>query len=189
MRVRRQLAALEPMVLGPLRGLKDEDWYRSPPGKWTIAQIVAHLALGVDTSSSVLAKRADKTGMARRSTPGQAILRHLILGFGAFPPGRQAPEATRPPERPESQTAAAQYRMGVERFATLVETWPEKRQLEIFVRHPVLGDLNLPEWVRFHFVHARHHLRQIQSRLRYIARGGRESGGGVALEGGVKPRG
>jgi hypothetical protein len=52
---------------------------------------------------------------------------------------------------------AAQFRVGVERLATMVDTWPEQRQLEVFVRHPIAGDLNLPEWVRFHYVHCRHH--------------------------------
>jgi hypothetical protein len=186
MKVRRQLAALEPMVLGPLHGLSDQDWHRGPPRKWNISQIVAHLALGVDISSTVFAQRKDQTGMPRRSTPGQAVLRHLLLGFGTFPPGRQAPETTRPPERPDPEIVAAQYRMGVERFTTMAESWPEERQLEVFVKHPVLGDLNLPEWVRFHFVHARHHARQIQSRLRWIARGGRESGAQV-VSGGKAP--
>ncbi|MBI4502396.1 MAG: DinB family protein [Gemmatimonadetes bacterium] len=182
MKSRRQLAALEPMVLGPLHGLEPEDWHRGPAAKWTIAQVVAHLALGVDLSSSVFAQRAEKTGMIRRSNPGQAVLRHLLLGFGKFPPGRQAPETTRPPEKPDPEIVAAQYRMGVERFATMAETWPEKRQMEIFVKHPLLGDLNLPEWIRFHYVHARHHVKQIQSRLRYIARGGRESGSEKSIE-------
>jgi hypothetical protein len=52
---------------------------------------------------------------------------------------------------------AAQFGVGVERLATMVDTWPEQRQLEVFVRHPIAGDLNLPEWVRFHYVHCRHH--------------------------------
>jgi hypothetical protein len=181
-KVRRQLAALEPMVFGPLHGISPEDWHRGPRGKWSIAQIIAHLAAGVDLSSSVFAQRAEKTGMRRRSNPGQAVLRHLLLGFGTFPPGRQSPEITRPPERPDPDIVSAQYRMGVERFATLAQTWTEKRLSEVFVKHPLLGDLNLPEWIRFHYVHARHHAKQIRSRLRWVARGGRESGSGKSMQ-------
>jgi hypothetical protein len=176
MKVRRQLAAIEPLIFGPLHGLQTDDWHRAPPGKWTIAQILAHLALGTDLSSSVFEERKNKTGMRRRTTPGQAVLRHLLLMVGTFPPGRRAPQATTPPDHPDVDLVAAQYRMALERFATMVETWPEKRQLEVFVKHPLLGDLNLPEWGRFHYLHARHHARQIRSRLRYIARGYRESG-------------
>lgn len=166
MKVRRQLSALEPMVLSPLHGLRDDDWHRAPEGKWSIAQIVAHLALGVDLSSGVLEKRADKGGMTRRSTPGQAVLRHLLLQLGLFPPGRKSPESTVPPERPAPDLVTAQFRMGVERFLRLADTLPAERQIEVFVRHPVLGDLNFPEWARFHFVHSRHHARQIGERMR-----------------------
>jgi hypothetical protein len=177
MKVTRQLAALEPLVFAPLHGLDPEDWHRAPKGKWTIAQIIAHLAAGVDRSSAVFEERAAKQGMSRRSTPGQAILRHLLLMLGQFPPGRKSPEATRPPEHPDADLVAAQYRMGVERFARLAESWPEQRQVEIFVKHPLLGDLNLPEWVRFHFVHGRHHARQIRDRLRWMGKGGKRGEG------------
>jgi hypothetical protein len=38
------------------------------------------------------------------------------------------------------------------------------------VRHPVVGDLSLPEWVRFFYVHNRHHAHQIGVRLRWLKR-------------------
>jgi len=176
MKGRRQLAAIEPMVFGPLHGLLPADYHKAPKGKWTIAQILAHLAIGTDASSAVLEQRAGKTGMSRRSTPGQAVLRHLLLMLGKFPPGMKSPERTRPADHPDTDLVSAQYRMGLERFGSLIETWPEEQQTNIFVQHPVLGDLNLKEWIRFHYVHSRHHARQIRSRLRYIARGYRESG-------------
>lgn len=170
MKVRRQLAELEPLVLQPLHGVKDDDWHRSPAGKWSLAQIVGHLAMSVDTSASAFEKRADRTGMVRRATPGQAIARHLLLGLGKFPVSVEAPPATRPPDQPEPSLVSAQFRIGVERFTGFSEHWPEDRQLEIFVSHPVLGDLNLPEWIRFHFVHSRHHAAQIRDRVRWLNR-------------------
>lgn len=166
MKGRHQLAALEPLVLGPLHGIAPEDWHRAPKGKWTVAQIVAHLAIGVDMSSSTLEKRREKFGMLRRSNPGQSVLRHLLLTLGQFPPGRKAREATIPPEHPDPDLVSAQFRMGIERFTKMINEWPESRQLEVFVKHPYLGDLNVPEWVRFHYVHARHHAKQIRDRLR-----------------------
>ena len=165
------------MVLGPLlHGIGDDEWQKAPRGKWSPAQIVAHLAMGIDRSSSVFAQRANKQGMLRRSNPGQAILRHLLLGFGTFPPGRRAPEATRPPERPDPELVSAQFRMGVDRFATLLDTWPKDRQVGVFVQHPLLGDLNLPEWIRFHYVHCRHHARQIRDRLKWMRKGQKGKG-------------
>lgn len=169
MKVNRQLAALEPMVLGPLRGISGEDWHRAVPGKWSLVQIVRHLAIGVDSVATAFEQRAAKQGMERRSTPGQAVARHLILGTGRLPRRREPPPATIPEERPEPEATVAQFRMGVARIETFLETWPRERQLAVFVRHPYLGDLNLPEWVRFHYVHCRHHAPQIRARLRWLA--------------------
>ena len=116
MKIKLQLAALEPLVLQPLHGLSPEAWHAAPAAKWSVAQIVAHLARGVDLSSSAFRQREDRQGMERRATPAQALLRHVLLGIGRFTGGRQAPPEARPPERPEPELVMAQFRIGVERF-------------------------------------------------------------------------
>ena len=50
-------AAIPDMVLGPLTGRPEADWHRAPPGKWTAAQIVHHLAISIDGSGRVFAER------------------------------------------------------------------------------------------------------------------------------------
>jgi hypothetical protein len=174
MKVRRQLDAIEPMVFGPLHGIKPEDWHRAPKGKWSIAQIVAHLAVGVDRSSVVLEQRKDNAGMVRRTNPGQAVLRHFLLLLGQFPIKLKSPESTTPPDKPDADLVAAQYRMALERFATLDSSWSDKQKREIFVQHPRMGDLTLPEWIRFHYLHARHHAKQIHDRLKWMKKTGKK---------------
>ncbi len=169
MRVRRQLAALEPLVLHPLRDIEGEAWHRTVPGKWSLAQIVQHLAIGIDYAATTLEKRADRKDLKRRATPRQTLLRHVMLGLGRMKRGRDAPEGTVPEERPDPEAMVAQFRMGVVRLEGMLETWPRQRQLEVFAKNPALGDLNLPEWVRFHYVHCRHHTKQIAARLRWLA--------------------
>lgn len=39
------------------------------------------------------------------------------------------------------------------------------RGADLFVKHPVLGDLTIPEWRRFHLLHCEHHAKQIRERL------------------------
>ncbi len=169
MKVRRQLGALEPMVLHPLRQLEDQDWHRTVPGKWSIAQIVRHLAISIDYTAATFEKRADRTDLKRRATPRQTLLRHVYLGVGRVGRGPDAPQGTVPEERPDPEATVAQFRMGVARLDGMMQTWPLERQLRVFAKNPALGDLNLPEWVRFHYVHCRHHAKQIQSRLRWLA--------------------
>lgn len=159
------------MILTPLRGLEAEDWHRAPKGKWSLAQIVHHLAIGLDSVAEVFLRRAERQGMRRRATPHQTVLRHLLLGVGRLPPGLESPAGSRPDDRPDPELIQAQFRMGVERMRAINAEWPRDRQDAVFVNHPILGDLNFREWVRFHFVHCRHHGRQIRSRLEWLEGG------------------
>jgi DinB superfamily len=170
MKFRRQLEALEPMILDPLEGLRDAQWHEAPAGRWTIAQILQHLALGMDAVVQLLEERKERTDLERRASARQQLLRHLLLGIGRIPPGRKTPAATRPADRPDPKLATAQYRMAVERLATRAESLPAEQQARLYVRHPHIGDLNLPEWVRFFYVHNRHHAHQIAVRLRWLRR-------------------
>jgi hypothetical protein len=170
MKVRRQLAALEPMILESLEGVSGDDWHRAPAGRWSLAQVLSHLALAIDAVVQKLEERRDRTDLSRRASPKQHLLRHLMLGIGRIPRGRRAVEGTQPGDRPDPEMVAAQYRMAVQRLEALCQALPLEQQQRVFVRHPVVGDLNVPEWVRFFYVHNRHHGQQIRVRLRWLAR-------------------
>ena len=168
MKVRRQVASLEPLILDQLRGLEGEDWHRAPTGKWSVAQIVSHLGMATDRVALAFESDADATSADRRATPRQQLLRHLLLSAGKLPRPRRIPEGTYPVERPDPELIEAAYRMSVERLAALVETWPQERQENTYFRHSVLGDLNLPEWVRYFVVKGRHYAHQIEVRRRWL---------------------
>ncbi len=168
MKVRRHLARLEPMVLSPIRGISQQEWHEAPRGRWSVAQIVHHLALSVDLVAKAFERRADRTDMRRRANPYQTLGRHLMLGVGAIPRGLKAPDVARPDERPDPELIVAEFRIGVEQLTHFADSWPESRQVALFVRHPVVGDLNLPEWCRFHYLHCRHHARQLVGRLDWV---------------------
>jgi hypothetical protein len=168
MKVTRQLSSLEPLVLDPLEGISASDWTTAPPGKWNIAQIVEHLAIAFDLVATGFAALPEVGTGERVATPAQSVLRHTLLGSGEFPPGMKAPDISQPSDAPDPELVVARFRMGVEHTRALVEDWPQERQLSSYLRHPVLGDLNLPEWVRYHFVHCTLHSRQIEKRLNEI---------------------
>jgi hypothetical protein len=170
MKVTRQLAALESMILTPLEGVQQGAWHRAPAGRWSVAQVLSHLALGLDAVVQKLEERKDRTDLNRRASPKQHLLRHLVLGIGRIPHGRRHVEGTEPGDRPDPELVTAEFRMAIRRLETLCETLPPEQQQRVFLRHPVLGDLNLPEWVRFFYVHNRHHADQIRVRLRWLDR-------------------
>ncbi len=168
MKVIRQLDSIEPIVLDPLKGVAERDWCSAPEGKWSLAQIIEHLAIAFDLVATGFAAVPDGQAQERNATPAQSVLRHALLGSGELPEDMKAPDISHPSDDPEPELVVARFRMGIEQTRTLIEDWPEERQVATFLRHPVLGDLNLPEWVRFHFVHCSLHSRQIEKRLENV---------------------
>ncbi len=177
MKVTHQLSRLEPIVFNSIHGIDSGDWRWAPEGKWSLAQIVEHLAITMDIVAEEFEQLAGEGGMERNATPAQSVMRHTLLGAGEFPKGMRAPDVSRPSDDPDAELAAARFRMAVERTRQLVEQWPEKKQLETFLNHPVIGDLNLPEWVRFHYVHCSLHARQIEKWLVWFGDNKRGAGG------------
>jgi hypothetical protein len=161
-----RLAELSAIVLDPWRNRSDAEWERGPAGKWTPAQIVEHLAIGIDGSARKFDERRDRPPMTRR--PRRLVERIAsvsILGLGWYPQGFKAPEGTVPAARITRAEAEAHFREGIARWEALERDVLPRRPRDLFLRHPRLGDLTMREWVRFHLVHARHHAKQIEQRL------------------------
>ncbi len=161
-----RFADLPNLVLGPLAGRPAADWHRAQSEKWTPAQIVHHLALGIDGSGRTFESRRAKPPMQRRPrTPRQRLGCFLVLRLGWIVPGRESPPGVRPAERPDPASVERQLREGVARFLALERELVPARSRNLFVKHPALGDLTLPEWLRFHVLHCAHHAKQIRARL------------------------
>jgi hypothetical protein len=162
----KPLGELPDLVLGPLRGRSDADWERGPAGKWTPAQIVEHLALGLTLSGETFLARRNHAPMSRRTrSPAQQVARFFIFGLRWFPPGRKSPERTTPPAQIGRAAAEAHFLTGVEAWDQVDRALLPERRSNLFVKHPRMGDLTVEEWMRFHLIHARHHARQIRQRL------------------------
>jgi hypothetical protein len=160
------LADLRTVVLGPLAGRPDADWQRGPAGKWTAAQVVEHLAIGLESTAARFRERRARAPMARRPRTALERLASLfILDLGWFPPGLKAPSGTEPAPHVDGAAAEARFRAGVAAWEALERELLPSRGRDLFVKHPRLGDLTMHEWIRFHGVHARHHARQIRERL------------------------
>jgi hypothetical protein len=159
-------ADVSSLVLGPLTGRPDADWYAAPPGKWCPAQIVHHLALGLEYSGRTFASRRDRPAMQRRPRSALELLAyHLVLSVHWLPPGLTAPPGARPAPRPERNDVERQFREGVDLLRAMAAELLPARATNLFVKHPRLGDLTLPEWLRFHAWHCAHHAKQIRARL------------------------
>ena len=154
------------LLLGPLAGRGEADWFRAPDDAWSPAMIVDHVTISIENSARAFTSREDKPPMARRPRPlVQVLACHLVLTTGWFPPGRRAPETTTPSTRPDRAATEARLRAGVAAFLDLEQRLLPRRAFDLYVKHPVLGDLTLGEFMTFHVRHAAHHRKQIVKRL------------------------
>jgi hypothetical protein len=162
----RPLGEVPDLVLGPLRGRPDSDWERGPTGKWTPAQIVEHLSLGITLSAETfLARRQHASMRRRRRSPAEQVARFCIFGLRWFPPGRQAPERTKPAAELTRAIVEPRFLAGLELWDQVDRALLPERRNNLFVKHPRMGDLTIDEWMRFHVIHVRHHAKQIRARL------------------------
>lgn len=124
---------------------------------------MAHVNAALERSAAGFESRAEHAPMKRRPQPLKVtIARMVVLGTGWFPKGRKAPDGTSPEANPDRGATEAALRRNVERFLELERKLLPRRENDLFLKHPVLGDLTLREFMRFHVVHARHHAKQIR---------------------------
>ena len=135
-------------------------------GKWSAAGILEHLSIAFGRTASALEKALAsgqlKVSPATLYQRGAAL---LVAGIGYFPPGRKAPEFTQP-KGMEGETALQTIRENLVAMDSAITRCEQRfgRRRKI-TNHPVLGPLNVPQWRKFHLVHTRHHMKQID-RLR-----------------------
>jgi len=141
------------------------------PEKWTIQQIIQHLCLSYSSTDDVITNRLDKDKPTQAvPTAAQRCAQFVVTKMNFFPSGREAPSIVAPHEAPSSAASCMSGTMLAKETARrLVRTdqFLEKAHLRFgslrFASHGVLGPLSTEQWRRFHLVHGRHHLKQIQA--------------------------
>lgn len=142
------------------------DLAQPPPGKWNAAQILEHLFLTYKNTNRGLAKCFEQGApLATRATFGHRMATLLVVNIGYMPGGRKAPERAlprgMPPQDVQRDLIPELMRMGSglddceRRFGAGAK----------IMDHPFLGPLTAGEWRKFHWVHGRHHVRQIRMRI------------------------
>ncbi len=157
-RIRERLSAVT-------RGMTTEDLSRHPEGKWSSAEVLEHLSLTYEGTARGFQKCLDAGApIARRPSLRDRIVVTLVITVGFLPGGRQAPEGTRPMGRRPAE-ALPTLLQNLATMDGLITRCEERFGNGRLMDHPILGPLSAAEWRKFHWVHARHHVKQIQ-RLR-----------------------
>ena len=153
---------LQEAIASAMRGMTREEMLREREGKWSIAQVLEHLYLSyMGTIKGCERVLHTEKPLATSQTPAQWLKTLLIIAFGHFPQGIEAPRQVRPKGIPVDQVVSDMQRQ----IAVMEESLTRcERQLgnhKKLFNHPVLGPLTGEQWRKLHWLHGRHHVRQI----------------------------
>jgi DinB family protein len=137
-----------------------------PAGKWTSAQVLEHLFLTYHNTNRGIAKCLEKgVPLGTRATLFHRLSALLVVNAGYFPKGRKSPERAEPKGMPADEvrrTILPEIERMDAGFAECERRFgPRARILD----HPTLGPFSVGQWRKFHWVHGRHHVRQIRERI------------------------
>jgi hypothetical protein len=157
------LQQLREGVATATRGMTVADLTRRPADKWSAAEVLEHLYLTYTGTAKSLEKclQAGRP-LAGRPTLQQRLITATVVGIGYMPTGRQAPSPTRPRGMPAEHVAAEVQAQIATMEELLAQCELRYGKLAKLMDHPVLGPLTARQWRKFHWVHGRHHLKQIQ---------------------------
>ncbi len=148
-------------TIGPL---SSEIMKQAPAGKWSAAQIAEHLFLTYKGTAAGLAKCLEKGPLAKPSTLKDRIATTLVVRLGYMPGGRKSPERAMPRGASPDDVRRDLFVELQKVSAALDDCERRYGPRTKLMDHPFIGPLTADEWRKFHFVHGRHHLRQIRER-------------------------
>jgi len=157
------LQRLQDAIASATLGMTAEDLTRHPEGKWSTAQVLEHLYLTY-TGTVKGCERCLQAGKPLARTPllKDHMKAFVVTGLGYLPNGRKAPERTQPRGMLVNEvTREIGPRISaMDELITQCETRFGRRSR--ILDHPFLGPLTARQWRKFHWVHGRHHMKQIQ---------------------------
>jgi hypothetical protein len=157
------LQRLQDAIASATLGMSAEDLARHPEGKWSTAQVLEHLYLTY-TGTVKGCERCLQAGKPLARTPllKDHMKAFVVTELGYLPKGRKGPERTQPRGMlvDEVTREIGPRISAMDELITQCEARFGKRSRVL--DHPFLGPLSARQWRKFHWVHGRHHIKQIQ---------------------------
>ena len=156
------LQRLRDAIADATRGMDAAQLTQHPEGKWSAAEILEHLDSTYKTTVPHLQKCLD----AGQPSPGRASMAQrlavaVVVGLGYMPRGRKAPAYAVPKGLPPDEVLYSVPLHIAEMDRVLAECERRFGAACKLGNHFVLGPLTAQQWRKFHWVHTRHHLKQI----------------------------
>jgi len=160
--VTSRLSDLRNQLAKAIDGMTAEDLARHPEGKWSSAEILDHLNQTyrgtVKNCERCLA--AGKSG-ASVDRNGKRWQRRMVIWLGYVPSGRKSPVSALARGTPIPQLTSEIFENISRMERVIAECDSQFGRGKSIAEHPILGPLTAREWRKFHWVHGRHHARQI----------------------------
>ena len=138
---------------------------QAPAGKWNTGQILEHLYLSYTATAKVLSRCLEK-GTPLATRPRARISTLLLLTTGYFPSGRKSPEVAKPRGLPTEQVQSTIFAQ-IESMASKLDECERKfGSSTTLYDHPILGPMTAEQTRKLHFLHGRHHAKQMRERMR-----------------------
>jgi len=154
-------------VANSIDGLTESEMRRHPEGKWDTAAILEHLALTYGSTARVMQKcLREQRPLATSATLKHRVARGLVLKLSYIPSGRQAPKQVVPAgigAKEARELIFANLEKMDEALAQCEQCFGSKVKI---ADHPVLGPIRISGWRKFHLLHTRHHMKQIEALTR-----------------------
>jgi len=146
-------------------GAGPEAMQKAPPGKWNSTQILEHLYLSYTATNQAIARRLNSgKPVTKAATLKQRLAVFLITGIGYFPEGVKAPEVVVPRGVPPELVRGTMF-AEIQRMVSGLDDCERRFGPRTkIIDHPILGPLNVNQCRKLHWLHARHHARQIRER-------------------------
>ncbi len=157
------LQRLHSEITRATRGLTPQQLTQHLEGKWCCAEILEHLYYtytGTIKAMELCLESGPPT--AKTVTLRDRVRSFLVTGIGYFPEGRQAPERTRP-RGMSVENVVNQIAPKIVEMDSVIQRCEDRYgKRALVLDHPILGPFTCSQWRKFHWVHGRHHLRQIE---------------------------
>jgi hypothetical protein len=155
------------LLLDSISGLSEAQLgYRPGGSQWSISDILHHLALTEEANAKLtsrMLKQAQALNLPPDSTPDESALNCLDGHADAIKNTKaQAPEFVAPQSHLPVEESLARLRASRKNFLESVEQLAQYDLSQLTYPHPILGNLNMYQWILVAGGHERRHTGQIK---------------------------
>lgn len=159
----RYLQELHDGITSATGAMSTQQLTSHPDGKWCAAEILEHLYLTYHGTVKGCQRCLEQgKTLARIPLLADRVRTAVVVSFGYMPEGRTAPERSIPRGMPAEEVVKAVGAEIITMDDLLAKCEARFGRNTRILDHPILGPLTAAQWRKFHWVHGRHHVKQIR---------------------------